>query len=150
MMMSTSNDRRPGLLHIFIVLSFAFAPLLWGQSDPVDSALQLNHLTSFTALPNGIDLRDGSARMQILALREDVVRIRVSRSNQFAEDASWAVLQEARQSRVAVKPSGTPDEVGFQTQVLRVRINRQTFALAISDHDGNILQRDVRPIEFHG
>jgi alpha-glucosidase len=150
MMMSTSNDRRPGLLHIFIVLSFAFAPLLWGQSDPVDSALQLNHLTSFTALPNGIDLRDGSARMQILALREDVVRIRVSRSGEFAEDASWAVLKEARENRVAVSPTETADAVGFQTKVLRLFINRQTFALTISDTQGNILQQDARPVEFYG
>src|SRR5580658_3034323 len=144
MMMSTSNDRRPGLLHIFIVLSFAFAPLLWGQSDPVDSALQLNHLTSFTALPNGIDLRDGSARMQILALREDVIRIRVSRSDQFAEDTSWAVLRESRLSRVAVSPTDTADAVGFRTKVLHVSINRQTFALTISDKQDNILQQDVR------
>jgi alpha-glucosidase len=149
-MMRPPNDYSV-LLRIFLFLLFASTPSLQGQSGSEDvTANLLNHLTSFTALPNGIDLRDGDARMQILALRENVVRIRVSRSNQFAEDASWAVLQEARQSRVAVKPSGTPDEVGFQTQVLRVRINRQTFALAISDHDGNILQRDVRPIEFHG
>jgi alpha-glucosidase len=149
MMLGTINDRL-GPLHLFIFLLFASALSLWAQCNPADAALQLNHLTSFTALPNGIDLRDGSARMQILALREDVVRIRVSRSDQFAEDASWAVLRESRQNRVVVNPTETADAVGFQTKVLRVSINRQTFALTISDMQDNILQQDVRPIEFYG
>src|ERR1700678_2912762 len=149
MMLCTINDRL-GPLHLFIFLLFASALSLWAQCNPADAALQLNHLTSFTALPNGIDLLDGSARMQILAVREDVVRIRVSRSDQFAEDASWAVLRESRQNRVVVNPTETADAVGFQTKVLRVSINRQTFALTISDMQDNILQQDVRPIEFYG
>jgi len=88
--------------------------------------------------------------MQVVALREEVVRVRVSHSKELPEDASWAVLKEARQSSVAVTPDDTPGTVGFRTQVLRISINRQTFALTIADHDGNVLQEDVRPIEFHG
>jgi alpha-glucosidase len=141
---------RSVLSSLFLFFLFAATLTLWGQSGPAGSAVQLNHLTSFSALPNGIDLRDGDARMQIVALREDVVRIRVSRSNELAEDASWAVLKEARESRVAVAPTNTADAVGFQTGALRVSLSRETFALTISDRDGNILQQDVRPIEFHG
>src|SRR6202790_4116159 len=140
---------RSVLSSLFLFL-FAAALTLWGQSGPVGSAVQLNHLTSFSALPNGIDLRVGDARMQIVALREDVVRIRVSRSDELAEDASWAVLKDARESRVAVTPTNTRDAVGFQTRVLRVSLSRQTFALTISDRDGNILQQDIQPVEFHG
>jgi alpha-glucosidase len=119
-----------------------------GASNAV--ALQISHLTSFTALPDGIDLRDGEARMQILALRKDVVRIRVSRSGEIAEDASWAVLEEARQSRVTVTPIETADAVGFETEALQVLIRRQTFALTILDRDGIVLQQDARPLEFSG
>jgi alpha-glucosidase len=137
---------------LLVLVLFLNAPVfLQGQADSADtSAIQLNRLTSSSPMPNGIDLRDGDARMQIVALREDVVRIRVSRSKEFPEDASWAVLKEARQSRVAVTPYNSSGAVGFQTQVLRVSINQQTFALTISDRDGNVLQKDVRPIEFHG
>src|SRR6202163_3018936 len=139
------------LSSLFLFFFFAATLSLQGQSGLVSSTtVQLNHLTSFSALPNGIDLRDGAARMQIVALREDVVRIRVSRSNEFAEDASWAVLKEARESRVSVTPINTRDAVGFQTGVLRVFLSRQTFAATISDRDGNVLQQDVRPIEFYG
>jgi alpha-glucosidase len=134
---------------LVICFFLAAAPLLRGQNGNA-STVRLDHVTSFSALPNGIDLRSGDARMEILALREDVVRIRVSRSLEFAEDASWAVLDEARQSRVAVTPTTTADTVGFQTAALRVAVNRQTFALTISDSAGNILQQDASPIEFHG
>src|ERR1700730_17058584 len=142
---------RSVLLSLFLFLLFGATLSLRGQSGPVGSTpVQLNRLTSFSALPNGIDLRAGAARMQIVALREDVVRIRVSRSDELAEDASWAVLKEARESHVAVTPTHTADAVGFQTRVLRVSLSRQTFALTISDRDGNILQQDIQPIEFHG
>src|SRR5580693_1347298 len=123
------NNNRAALL---LVVFFLPASLMHGQGGPFDTAIQLNRVTSYTALPYGIDLRDGEARMQIVALRDDVVRIRVSRSDEFAEDASWAVRSEARQSRTAVKPIDTADAVGFLTQALRVSIKRETLALTIS------------------
>jgi alpha-glucosidase len=150
-MRTCTRYHRSVLSSLFLFFLFAARPSLRGQDGPAGStAVQLNHLTSFSALPNGIDLRDGDARTQIIALREDIVRIRVSRSNELVEDASWAVLKEARESRVAVTPTNTADAVGFQTGVLRISLSRQTFALTISDRDGNILQQDIQPIEFHG
>jgi alpha-glucosidase len=152
-MSANARYARSPLFFLLIVIFFLNAApvLLLGQNGSPDaSVIQLNHLTSFSALPDGIDLWDGDAHMQIIALRDDVMRIRVSRSREFAEDASWAVLKEARQSRAAVAPDNAPDAVGFQTRVLRVSIDRQTFALTISDHSGNVLQKDARPIEFHG
>ncbi|MGA2740102.1 MAG: TIM-barrel domain-containing protein [Bryobacteraceae bacterium] len=150
-MIANTRHARSPLCSLIVVFFLNTAAILLGQSGSKDaSAIQLDHLTSFSALPHGIDLWDGDAHMQIIALREDVVRVRVSRSREFAEDASWAVLKEARQSRVAVTPDIAPDAVGFQTRVLRVSIDRQTFALTISDHSGNVLQKDVAPIEFHG
>jgi alpha-glucosidase len=140
-------SRHAGLFFILLLLT---ASLLQGESHSVGAMTQLDRVTSVSTLPFGIDLRDGEARMQIIALRDDVVRIRVSRSEQFPEDASWAALKEAKQSRIAVKPTSTADAVGFQTEVLRVSVNRQTFALTVSDLQGNILQQDARPIEFHG
>src|ERR1700682_135473 len=137
------RNYRSVLSSLFLFFFFAATLSLHGQSGVVGPTIvQLNHLTSFSALPNGIDLRDGDARMQIVALREDVVRIRVSRSNEFAEDASWAVLKEARERRVAVTPTNTADVVGFQTGVLRVSLSRQTFALTISGRAGNILTKE--------
>ena len=53
------------------------------------------------ALPNGIELTSGTTILQVTALRDDVLRVRASHSGQLPEDASWAVLPEARTSTVA-------------------------------------------------
>src|SRR3984957_4964316 len=127
-------------LTLFFLLLEA-VPALRGQafSDPAGT-VQLNQVTSFSALPNGIDLQDGDARMQIVALRQDVIRIRVSRDKKLAEDASWAVLEAARQSRVPVAAIETAD-AGFQTQVLRVSTSRSKFALTVSDREAIFCSR---------
>jgi alpha-glucosidase len=149
--MTNTLHARSVLLPLTFFLLIALPFPLRGQIPPAAAvAVQLNHLTSFSALPNGIDLQHGEARMQIVALRENVVRIRVSLSKELPEDASWAVLKEAKQSTVAVTPDNTPGAVGFRTQALRVSVNRQTFAMTIADPDGNVLQQDALPTEFHG
>src|ERR1700691_584061 len=55
-------------LRLLVLVFFLNAPVfLQGQADSADaSAIQLNGLTSFSPLPNGIDLRDGNAHMQII------------------------------------------------------------------------------------
>ena len=75
-------------LTLFFLLIEA-VPALRGQalSDHAET-VQLKQVTSFSALPNGIDLQGGNARMQIVALRQDVIRIRVSRDKNSSEDAS--------------------------------------------------------------
>jgi alpha-glucosidase len=106
--MTSSLGSRFVLLPLVLVFLIATPFPLQGQTGSADAAtVQLNHITSFSALPNGIDLRDGEARMQIVALREDVVRIRGSRTPGLPEDTSWAVFKEARQSSVAVTPDDT-------------------------------------------
>jgi alpha-glucosidase len=146
MMIRMVNNRAA----LIIIVGSLLASQPRGLASTSDTTIQLDRVTSFSPLPYGIDLRDGEARMQIVALRDDVVRIRVSRSNELGEDASWAVLSEAMRSQAKVTPTNTADAVGFQTQVLHVLVNRQSFALTIFDRDGNVLQQDVRPIEFHG
>ncbi|HEV3150371.1 MAG TPA: alpha-glucosidase, partial [Acidobacteriaceae bacterium] len=58
--------------------------------------LALDRVTASKALDNGMELHNGSAVMQITALRDDVLRVRVGPEGALPEDASWAVLPEAR------------------------------------------------------
>jgi alpha-glucosidase len=109
-----------------------------------------DHITQTHALPNGVDLRDGAARMEITALRDNVLRIRISQTEQLPEDASWAVLDSARHSTVSVTAENSDATVGFATRWLRVAVERNTGRMTIRDRDGNVLQQDARPVEFHG
>jgi alpha-glucosidase len=90
--------------------------------------------------------------MQITALRENVLRVRVGPQGILPEDASWAVLPDARSSRAQVSVEEDAGFVGFRTAALRVRIERATLRLRVSDLAGAVIQDDAknRPIEFHG
>src|SRR6202030_1676447 len=102
-------------------------------------------------LPNGIEVRHAGMLLQVLALRDDVLRVRLSANGDLPEDASWAVPVEVRHQRVEVTPDATPGTVGFHTATLSVRIDRATLRLSTTDLQGNVLQEDADgwPAEFH-
>ncbi|MGH9514883.1 MAG: hypothetical protein ACRD3P_04295 [Terriglobales bacterium] len=112
---------------------------------------ELRELSSSRALPNGVEVNSGKAIIQITALRDDVIRVRIGREGTLPEDASWAVLPSARQARANVTPDNTKAAVGFRTKNLRVQIERATLRLLVTDLQGNILQEDAAgwPAEFH-
>lgn len=140
------------LVVLSIVLIFSHVHLqLTAQSTMPSAALfLLDHATGFRSLPNGIEVFDGEAQEQIIALRDDLLRIRVSRKGGFSEDASWAVLPEAQHSAVLTKPEISADHIGFRTNSLRVAFDNKTLSLTVLDLSGNIVQQDARPIRFEG
>ena len=90
--------------------------------------------------------------MQITALRDDVLRVRVGPAGQLPEDASWAVLAEARQSAIPVTQETSSTAVGFTTAKLRVTVHRDPLALKVTDLAGHVIAENYpgRPIEYHG
>jgi alpha-glucosidase len=116
-------------------------------SQPI---LEFARVTAATPLPNGLELRDGALLLRITALREDVIRIRGSRTGVLPEDASWAVLPQARRASAPVTQQSDARMAGFKTSALQVAIDRATGLLTISDSAGHILQQDAEPIRFQG
>ena len=136
-------------LSIMLTLSSGF---VWAQvSSPVQpvSILSFSSVTAVTPLRDGMELRDGLLVMSITALREDVLRIRAGKE-MLPEDASWAVLPEARTSSIAVTQDSNDATAGFHTTALRVIVDRATGKLTILDVSGNILQQDSEPFEIQG
>jgi alpha-glucosidase len=113
--------------------------------------LELTEFSGAKALPDGLEVSSGQAIIQITALRDDVIRVRIGRDGVLPEDASWAVLASARQQRATVTPENTKAAVGFRTKNLRVQIERATLRLVVTDVEGNVLQEDAPawPAEFH-
>jgi len=107
-------------------------------------------VTSAEALPNGVELRDGEMRMRITALRGDVLRIRASRNGMLPEDASWAVLTEARTASAQVTQDNESCCVGFHTQSLRVSVERATGLLTVRDGAGHVVEQDAQPLTWTG
>jgi alpha-glucosidase len=137
----------------FLVTAYClFLPVLslTAQTSAPTGILVLDRGTSFSALPNGMAVEDGDTREEITALRDNVVRVRISRNGAMPEDASWAVLPAARQSRVAVTSISSETLAGFKTKSLSVEISKADLKMTVRDVTGKILQQDALPINFKG
>ena len=112
----------------------------------------LDRITASKAMENGITLHSGKAVMEITALREDVLRVRVGAEGTLPEDASWAVLAAARTAHVAVTATHDATSVGFRTAKLIVAIDRATMTLKVTDLAANVIDQDQagHPAEYHG
>ena len=90
--------------------------------------------------------------MQITALRDDVLRVRVGAAGQLPEDASWAVLPSARTASVAVTAHSSATTVGFKTAKLVVSVQKDPLELTVTDLAGHVIAEDLpgRPVEYHG
>jgi alpha-glucosidase len=93
--------------------------------------------------PNGVEVSTTVLTLRVDALRPDVLRVRVFPVGHPAEDASWAVLGTARTAWVPV----TAEAAGFSTPALRVTVSPD-LRVTVADLKGNILQQDVKPVEW--
>lgn len=117
-----------------------------GADQTLTPALPAAPLAQLRA--NGLSIETKGLHLDVEALRDDVLRVRYWRGNSPPEDASWAVLAEARRNSARVTPlNGLP---GFTTSALRVEIDPGDLGLTVRDMDNNLLQQDVAPLEFHG
>lgn len=101
------------------------------------------HELTAVATPTGLRLTDGARILDIVALRDDIVRVRIGRSGALPEDASWAVKAEARAAKVVVTPTSSTNEIGFTTSELGVSVDRSSWALTIRDKAGAIISADA-------
>ena len=108
-------------------------------------AASLVSAQQFTPAASGITASSGGTTLAVTALRDDVLRVRAWRDNKTPEDASWAVLPEARTAHIAVAPAAE----GFTTKALHVRIDPQ-LRLTVSDLAGHVLQQDATPVTWDG
>ena len=79
--------------------ALVIAPAWAAPAEATRTALRLERVTAAKALENGVEFHSGPAVMQITALRDDVIRVRVGPAGTLPEDASWAVLPEARDGK---------------------------------------------------
>ncbi|RSL19331.1 alpha-glucosidase [Edaphobacter aggregans] len=118
----------------------------------VPELIVLRAVTGSKQIGNGVEIRSENAVMQVTALRDDVLRVRVGIQGQLPEDASWAVLPTARTASVRVFAEEDSASVGFRTGALRIKVDRSTMRLRITDLKGTLIQEDAigHPVEFHG
>jgi alpha-glucosidase len=98
-----------------------------------------------TPATSGLIAVAGGVSLQVNALRDDILRVRMWKGDAVPEDASWAVLADARTRSVPITAEGH----GFSTKALRVVVDNQLL-LTVTDLQGNILQKDAAPVLWDG
>src|SRR5580658_10389238 len=142
--------RRFAFLSVTFVLLFMTSRSFPAQASGADKVFVLDHATAFSPLANGVAVECGAAREEIIALRDNVIRVRIGRSGTMPEDASWAVLASARQSRANVVAESSATTIGFRTPALTVRIAKADLKLTLLNPDGQVVQQDALPVRFEG
>ncbi len=127
------------------MLSFARRGALLLHAIALTSIAHTSQAQNLTATPQGFQAAAGEMSLQVSALREDVLRVRMWKGSVVPEDASWAVLSSERTSSVRV----TPEAHGFSTKQLRVTVDSQ-LQLTVADLAGHVLQRDAAPVRWDG
>ncbi len=142
---------RPRTLVAFLAVVIA-APVSAPAQTAVASqpATTLEAVTSFHPLRDGIELQAGAATLRITALRDDIIRVRISPDSTLPEDASWAVLPGPRSKSIEVQPIQEAASIGFRTAELEVRVERNALRIIIRDLAGNVISADAvgRPMRF--
>src|SRR6202789_649910 len=98
-----------------------------------------------SAASSGLTAIAGDTTLQVMALGDDFLRVRVWKGDAVPEDASWAVLPEARSSGVQV----VAEPHGFATRQLRVTLDDQ-LRLTVADLAGKVVQEDAAPVRWVG
>ena len=114
----------------------------------VPQPLTFSTHAAVTALNNGVELHEAGATLRITALRDDVLRVRITKGDVLPEDASWAVLPASRTASIAVAPETTSAVAGFRTATAHVAVDRRNGMLRITDLNGRVLREDAAPVEF--
>jgi alpha-glucosidase len=140
------------VLPVFLFLAATSQAINTAEAQNKSSFVRLDRVTASRAISNGIEIRAGAAVIQITALRDDVLRVRVGPTGQLPEDASWAVLPASRTAAVPVSAQSNSTSVGFKTAKLEVSVRKDPLELTVTDLKGHIIAEDLpgRPVEYHG
>jgi alpha-glucosidase len=142
----------PFVVPVFLFLAATSQANASTEAQQKSGFVRLDRVTASRAISNGIEIRSGAAIMQITALRDDVLRVRVGPSGQLPEDASWAVLPSARTASISVSAQSSSTTVGFKTAKLQVSVQKDPLELTVTDLKGHVIAEDLpgNPTEYHG
>lgn len=132
---------------LFGIAAITAAP---AQITVASQAVSLEAVTASDPLHDGVQIQAGAVTLRITALRDDIIRVRISPDSTLPEDASWAVLSESRNKSVGVEPMQDSAAVGFRTSALDVRVERSPLRLVIRNLSGDVISADAlgRPTRF--
>jgi alpha-glucosidase len=112
----------------------------------------LGNVSGVVVLPQGVELQAGAARVRVVAVSSNVVRVRYAPQGSFPAEHSFAVLPAAFPSPPMVEVQELADEVTFKTGSLQVRILKAPLQILFLDLKASVISQDQPgfPASFNG
>lgn len=120
--------------------------------------MKISHkIVNITSGTNFLELTTNAAKYRVVLLNDEIVRIRCTFDEQFAEEASYVLSMTAWEDkmdnlleeriRVAALPISYEDlgaHLLLSTSKLKVRVYKEPFAIEITDLNGQVLHSDLK------
>ncbi|GCL73340.1 alpha-glucosidase [Paenibacillus naphthalenovorans] len=120
--------------------------------------MKISHkIVNIASGANVLELETNAAKYRIMLINDEIVRIRCTFDEQFAEEASYALAMTAwedkmddlleERTRVAALPIPYEDlgtHLLLSTSNLKVRVYKEPFAIEITDPNGQVLHSDLK------
>ncbi|CAM4442875.1 glycoside hydrolase family 31 protein [Paenibacillus macerans] len=117
-----------------------------------------NKMISIKNYDNYLNIDTDAAKYRIVLLNDEIVRIRCTFDEEFAEEASYSLIMTAwedkmdgllSEERKRVRAVGSKYEdlgtyIRLSTKKLKVNIYKEPFAIEITDKEGNVLHSDLK------
>jgi alpha-glucosidase len=132
---------------LFIFVSVISATFSAASDQPWQS---IGPITQVKTLPSGVELRAASSAVQVVAISDSVIRVRVALGGTFPADHSWAILPGALPPAPAVRVVDSPRTAEFSITSGAVRIEKSPLRIQFLDVAGKLLLSDARPMAFSG
>jgi len=130
---------------LLVCLTLIFAAWAFAQSTTQHPS---EVETTFSALPDGVEVTRGKTVLRVTALSPSVVRFRYAHDGPFGPDESFAVVKETGFTAPAVKVVDKGPEVVAQTGELSVVVNKSSLAVTIYDLAGRLILMDRSDLPF--
>ncbi|MBN7811893.1 DUF4968 domain-containing protein [Algoriphagus sp. H41] len=96
-------------------------------------------VSSWQALPDGLEGESPAARFRIRVLEDGIIRVQASIHDSF-ESNPYSVVAQAKKTAFTLTQNST--QLVLTTSLLRLEISLESFTLAFFDQAGNLLNQD--------
>jgi alpha-glucosidase len=112
----------------------------------------LGNASAVEVLPQGAELKAGAARVRVLALSPNIVRVRYAPQGSFPPEHSFAVLPNAFPEAPKIQLEQSADEVAFNAGAMQVKILKSPLRIVFLDSKGTVISQDQPgyPVSFNG
>jgi len=111
-------------------------------------------IKKYLGVPNKVDqagnkfyFNDGDAKVEIVVVNEQVIRVRLAPHGVFLEEFSYAV-PKLEQKKIAFSLAEDDKEYRISTSAVTCHVRKQDFLISFSDNEGTITSMDATPMHW--